>query len=98
MGTVYRDAGTGEYVTEEYAKANPGTTVSETEAVPPATVTDGSQEETTMSDQPNQDLPQEQGAKGRDNAAQKQAEADARKAAREADKQPHPDNTLPDQQ
>jgi hypothetical protein len=27
---VYRDAGTGEFVTEEYAEANPGTTVSET--------------------------------------------------------------------
>lgn len=29
MGKVYRDAGTGEYVTEEYALANPATTVSE---------------------------------------------------------------------
>ena len=28
---VYRDAKTGEYVTAEYAKANPDTTVSETE-------------------------------------------------------------------
>jgi hypothetical protein len=27
----YRDAGTGEFVTEEYALAHPGTTVSETE-------------------------------------------------------------------
>jgi hypothetical protein len=51
--------------------------------------------EIIMSDQPNQDLPQEQGAKGRDNAAAKKAEADARKAAREADKAPHPDQTLP---
>ena len=55
-----------------------------------------------MSDQPNQDLPQEEGAKGRDNAAAKKAEADARKAEREAareaeraDNQPHPDQTLP---
>lgn len=27
---VYRDAGTGEFVTEEFAKANPGTTVRDT--------------------------------------------------------------------
>lgn len=27
----YRDAGTGAYVTEEYAKANPGTTVKESD-------------------------------------------------------------------
>jgi len=96
MGTVYRDAGTGEYVTEEYAKANPGTTVSETEEVPPATVTGVLQEEVTMSDQPNQDLPKTQGAKGRDNAAAKQAEADARKAEREAYREAHPDQTLPE--
>lgn len=49
-----------------------------------------------MADAPNQDLPKEQGAKGRDNAAAKQAEAAARKAAREADKAPHPDQTLPE--
>lgn len=49
-----------------------------------------------MSDQPNQDLPREQGAKGRDNAAAKKAEADARKAAREAAQQPQPDQTLPE--
>jgi hypothetical protein len=30
---VYRDASTGEYVSEEYALANPHTTVSETETV-----------------------------------------------------------------
>ena len=29
MTRKYRDAGTGEYVSEEYAKANPGTTVAE---------------------------------------------------------------------
>lgn len=27
---VYRDAGTGHFVTEEYAKANPGTTIAHT--------------------------------------------------------------------
>jgi hypothetical protein len=31
----YRDAGTGEFVTEEYALANPATTVKETEPDPP---------------------------------------------------------------
>jgi hypothetical protein len=30
---VYRDARSGEYVSEEYAAANPDTTVSETETV-----------------------------------------------------------------
>lgn len=30
MHKVYRDAETGEYVTKEYAEANPHTTVSET--------------------------------------------------------------------
>ena len=30
----HRDAGTGEYVTEEFAVANPGTTVEETAASP----------------------------------------------------------------
>ena len=92
----YRDAVTGEYVTEEYAEANPGTTVSETEAVPPATVVGVLQEEITMSDQPNQDLPKEEGAHGRDNAAAKKAEAEQRKAEREADREPHPDQTLPE--
>lgn len=29
MSRKYRDAATGEYVREEYAKANPGTTVAE---------------------------------------------------------------------
>jgi len=52
--------------------------------------------ESTMSDAPNQDLPREQGAKGRDNAAAKKAEADARKAAKEAAQAPHPDQTLPE--
>ena len=49
-----------------------------------------------MSEQPSQELPKEQGAQGRDNAAAKQAEADKRKADREAAKnQPEVDNTLP---
>ncbi len=48
-----------------------------------------------MPDAPNQDLPKEEGAKGRDNAAQKQREAAERKAAREAEQAPHPDQTLP---
>jgi hypothetical protein len=52
--------------------------------------------ESTMAEQPNQDLPKEQGAKGRDNAAKKQAEAAARKAEREANQAAHPDQTLPE--
>ncbi len=98
MGTVYRDAGTGEYVTEEYAKANPGTTVSETET-PPATVTGGAEEGTDMANEkmkedPRSEQAQEQQARREQEAAERQAEKDAR----EADRQPHPDNTLPDQQ
>ena len=87
MGRRYRDAGTGEYVSEEYADTHPGTTVGETEAVPPATVTGVLQEEIVMSDQPNQDLPQEQGSQGRDKAAARQAEAEQRKAEREAERE-----------
>lgn len=43
MGTVYRSAVTGEYVTEEFAQAHPHTTVAETvedtvpEEAPPMT-------------------------------------------------------------
>ena len=103
---VYRDAVTGEYVSEEYAKANPATTVSETDTGP-ATTVGVLQEEITMSNQPSQDLPKQQGSKGRDNAAAKQAEADARKDERDAGRadkqqqreeweQAHPDQTLPE--
>ena len=51
MGRRYRDAGTGEYVSEEYADTHPGTTVGETEAVPPATVTGVLQEEIVMANE-----------------------------------------------
>ena len=98
--TDYRDAETGEYVTEEYALANPSTTVAEAESsgtIEEAPAIRGVlNEEITMSDQPNQDLPKTEGAKGRDNAAAKQAENDARKAEREAYREAHPDQTLPE--
>lgn len=94
MGEVYRDAGTGEYVTEEYANTHPTTTVKETEADPPVAVTGVLQEEIVMAnekaDQRSQTA-QEQQARREAEAAERQAEKDAR----EADRQPHADQTLP---
>jgi FKBP-type peptidyl-prolyl cis-trans isomerase len=106
VGTVYRDAGTGEYVTQEYALANPSTTVSETQ--PDGTIEDGPtttggvlNEEGIMANEkmkedPRAEQAQEQQARREAEAAERQAQKDARKAQREEFEQAHPDQTLPE--
>ena len=87
MIVAYRDAVTGEYVSEEYAKANPATTVKETDPSPDETGT--KKKEKVMANEkadPRSEKAKEQQARREAEAAQRQAEKEGA----------HVDNTLPD--
>ena len=98
--TDYRDAVTGEYVTQEYALANPSTTVAEAEPdgtieEAPTTTQGVLREEIVMANEKadqRSEQAQEQQARREAEAAERQAQKDAREAERQA----HPDQTLPE--